>query len=452
MTTTTQAHTERIPPHNAAAEQGVIGALMLSKGAIGEVVEVIRNGEDVFYHPLNAALYRTVTAMYNRGEPVDKLSLTAAMLAGADAALFTRHRAAVYLSECLDACPTPDNGAYYGRIVYEHAIERRLINAGFKVTQLGYGGDGRPLSERVDLASQTMHDLLGGGTGPGFARFDTMLQDAFDEIETISNLNGALRGIPTGFADLDQLTSGLLGGQVIVVAGRPSMGKSTLAAQLAGNAAIKHNIPAAVFSLEMGTVELTMRWLSEHARVPLHIYRSGRLSDDDWTKTARAMGRISEAPLFVDDTVGLTLTEIAAKSRRLVQQHGVRVIVVDQISLISTPGNAENRQLQVATLSRGLKILAKQLGVVMIVVAQLNRNPDGRADKRPQLSDLRESGQIEADADLVILLHRDDYYDKESPRAGEADFIVAKHRNGPTDTITVAAQLHLSRFVDMAIT
>lgn len=455
MTTTTTRtpppDTDRVPPHNADAERGVIGALMLSKDAIGQVAEIIRDGKGVFYHPGHTALYATAIGMYNRGEPVDKLTLMAAMFDGADAKAFERLGGATYLSECLDACPTAANGAFYARIVHEHAIERRLIDAGFKVTQLGYGGDGRTLAERVDVAGQTIHDLVAGATGPGFTRFDRLLQSTYDEIETIYGLKGQLRGIPTGFVDLDRLTSGLRGGQVVVVAGRPSMGKSTLAAQLAGNAAIKHGIPAAVFSLEMSAVELTMRWLSEHARVPLHVYNSGMLSDDDWAKTARRMGEIAEAPLFVDETVGLTLTEIAAKSRRLVQQEGVRIIVVDQISLIATTGKGETRQIDVATLSRGLKILAKQLNVVMVVVAQLNRGPEGRSDKRPMLSDLRESGQIEADADIVILLHRDDYYDKESPRAGEADFIVAKHRNGPTDTITVAAQLHLCRFVDMSL-
>jgi replicative DNA helicase len=226
---------------------------------------------------------------------------------------------------------------------------------------------------------------------------------------------------------------------------------STASMDFARNAAIRHNCASAIFSLEMSKIEIVMRLLSAEARVPLHVLRSGQLSDDDWTKLARRMGEISEAPIFVDDTPSMNLMEIRAKARRLKQRHNLKLIVVDYLQLMSSPKKTESRQQEVAELSRGLKLLAKEVECPVIAVSQLNRGPEQRTDKRPQLSDLRESGSIEQDADVVILLHRDDYYDKESPRAGEADFIVAKHRNGPTDTVTVAAQLHLSRFVDMAI-
>jgi len=226
---------------------------------------------------------------------------------------------------------------------------------------------------------------------------------------------------------------------------------STASMDFARNAAIRANQASAIFSLEMSKVEIVMRLLSAEARVPLHVLRSGQLSDDDWTKLARCMGEISEAPLFVDDTPSMNLMEIRAKARRLKQKHDLKLIVVDYLQLMTSPKRTESRQQEVADLSRGLKLLAKEVECPVIAVSQLNRGPEQRTDKRPQLSDLRESGSIEQDADVVLLLHRDDYYDKESPRAGEADFIVAKHRNGPTDTVTVAAQLHLSRFVDMAI-
>ncbi len=226
---------------------------------------------------------------------------------------------------------------------------------------------------------------------------------------------------------------------------------STAAMDFARSASVRHNLASAIFSLEMSKVEIVMRLLSAEARVPLHVLRSGQLSDDDWTKLARRMGEISEAPLFVDDTPNMTLMEIRAKARRLKQRNDLKLIVVDYLQLMSSPKRVESRQQEVAELSRGLKLLAKEVDCPVIAVSQLNRGPEQRTDKRPQLSDLRESGSIEQDADVVILLHRDDYYDKESPRAGEADFIVAKHRNGPTDTVTVAAQLHLSRFIDMAI-
>jgi replicative DNA helicase len=226
---------------------------------------------------------------------------------------------------------------------------------------------------------------------------------------------------------------------------------STASMDFARNAAIRANCASAIFSLEMSKIEIVMRLLSAEARVPLHVLRSGQLSDDDWTKLARRMGEISEAPIFVDDTPSMNLMEIRAKARRLKQRHDLKLIVVDYLQLMTSPKRTESRQQEVADLSRGLKLLAKEVECPVIAVSQLNRGPEQRTDKRPQLSDLRESGSIEQDADVVILLHRDDYYDKESPRAGEADFIIAKHRNGPTDTVTVAAQLHLSRFVDMAI-
>ncbi len=226
---------------------------------------------------------------------------------------------------------------------------------------------------------------------------------------------------------------------------------STAAMDFARSASVRHNFASAIFSLEMSKVEIVMRLLSAEARVPLHVLRSGQLSDDDWTKLARRMGEISEAPLFVDDTPNMNLMEIRAKARRLKQRHDLKLVVVDYLQLMSSPKRVESRQQEVAELSRGLKLLAKEIDCPVVAVSQLNRGPEQRNDKRPQLSDLRESGSIEQDADVVILLHRDDYYDKESPRAGEADFIVAKHRNGPTDTVTVAAQLHLSRFVDMAV-
>jgi replicative DNA helicase len=226
---------------------------------------------------------------------------------------------------------------------------------------------------------------------------------------------------------------------------------STVSMDFARNASVRHNLASAIFSLEMSKIEIVTRLLSAEARVPLHVLRSGQLSDDDWTRLARRMGEISEAPIYIDDTPNMTLMEIRAKARRLRQRHDLKLVVVDYLQLMTSPKRVESRQQEVADLSRGLKLLAKEIECPVVAVSQLNRGPEQRTDKRPQLSDLRESGSIEQDADVVILLHRDDYYDKESPRAGEADFIVAKHRNGPTDTVTVAAQLHFSRFMDMAI-
>jgi replicative DNA helicase len=440
---------ERTPPQDLAAEQCVLGGMLLSKDAVADVIEIIKSVD--FYKPAHTTIYDAILDLYGRGEPADPITVAAAL---ADAGELGRVGGAPYLHTLIASVPTAANAGYYARIVGERAVLRRLVEAGTRIVQLGYGAvaaGGRDVDDVVDLAQQTVYDVTERRVGEDFAVLADMLQPTLDEIEAVGAQGGLMTGVPTGFTDLDRLLNGLHPGQLIVVAGRPGLGKSTVSMDIARNAAIRANQAAAVFSLEMSKIEIVMRLLAAEARVPLHVLRSGQLSDDDWTKLARCMGEISEAPLFVDDTPNMNLMEIRAKTRRLRQRHDLKVIVVDYLQLMTSPRRVESRQQEVAELSRGLKLLAKEVECPVIAVSQLNRGPEQRTDKRPQLSDLRESGSIEQDADVVILLHRDDYYDKESPRAGEADFIVAKHRNGPTDTVTVAAQLHLSRFVDMAI-
>jgi len=260
----------------------------------------------------------------------------------------------------------------------------------------------------------------------------------------------SLIGVPTGFRELDELTTGLHPGQLVILAARPSIGKSTLAIDWVRNASIRHGLPSVVFSLEMSRVEITMRLLAAEAGVPLHLMRSGNMGDGDWAKLARRMGEVAEAPMFIDDSPNLNMMEIRAKARRLKQRHDLRLIVVDYLQLMTSTKRVENRQVEVSEMSRALKLLAKEIGVPVIAVSQLNRGPEQRTDKKPLLSDLRESGSLEQDADMVILLHREDFYERESARAGEADLILAKNRNGPTKTVTVAFQGHYSRFVEMA--
>jgi replicative DNA helicase len=276
------------------------------------------------------------------------------------------------------------------------------------------------------------------------------MEGTLDEIEAIGSRGGQMVGVPTGFADFDQLTNGLHPGQMIVVAARPAVGKSTLGLDIARSAAIKNQLATCIFSLEMGRNEITMRLLSAEARVPLHHMRSGTMTDDDWNRLARRMGEVSSAPLFIDDSPNMSMMEIRAKCRRLKQRNDLRLVVIDYLQLMSSGKRVESRQQEVSEFSRALKLLAKELEVPVIAISQLNRASEQRTDKKPQMSDLRESGSIEQDADMVVLLHREELYERESPRAGEADFIVAKHRNGPTATITVAFQGHYSRFVDMA--
>ncbi len=440
---------DRTPPQDVAAEQCVLGGMLLSKDAIADVVEILRTGD--FYRPTHATIFDAILDLYGRGEPADPITVAAA-LAGSGS--LPRVGGAPYLHTLISSVPTAANAAYYARIVSERAVLRRLVEAGTRIVQMGYGaagGQGRDVDDVVDLAQQAVYDVTERRVNEDFAILADLLQPALDEIEAVGSRDGMMVGVPTGFGDLDRLLNGLHPGQLIIVAGRPGLGKSTAAMDFARSASVRHNLASAIFSLEMSKIEIVTRMLSAEARVPLHVLRSGALSDDDWTRLARRMGEISEAPIFVDDTPNMNLMEIRAKSRRLKQRHDLKLVVVDYLQLMSSPKRVESRQQEVAELSRGLKLLAKEIECPVIAVSQLNRGPEQRTDKRPQLSDLRESGSIEQDADVVILLHRDDYYDKESPRAGEADFIVAKHRNGPTDTVTVAAQLHYSRFVDMAI-
>ncbi len=440
---------EKTPPQDVAAEQCVLGGMMLSKDAIADVVEILRAND--FYRPAHSTIFDAVLGLYGRGEPADAITVAAVLESAGDLA---RIGGAPYLHTLISTVPTAANASYYARIVSERAVLRRLVEAGTKIVQLGYGsaaGSGRDVDDVVDLAQQAIYDVTERRVSEDFAILADMIQPTLDEIEAVGAADGSMRGVPTGFSDLDRLLSGLQPGQLVIVAGRPGLGKSTASMDFARHAAVRADMASAIFSLEMSKTEIVMRLLSAEARVPLHVLRSGQLSDDDWTKLARCMGEISEAPIFVDDTPNMNLMEIRAKARRLKQRHDLKLIVVDYLQLMSSPKKTESRQQEVSELSRGLKLLAKEVECPVIAVSQLNRGPEQRTDKRPQLSDLRESGSIEQDADVVILLHRDDYYDKESPRAGEADFIVAKHRNGPTDTITVAAQLHFSRFVDMAL-
>jgi replicative DNA helicase len=345
--------------------------------------------------------------------------------------------------------PTAANGNYYARIVREQAILRRLVEAGTRIVSMGYTGTG-DVDEMVDRAQAEVYDVTDRRMSEDYSPLRDIMNDALSEIEAISNRGGEMIGVPTGFVDLDSLTNGLHPGQLIILAARPALGKSTLGLDICRNASIKHGLSSVIFSLEMSRNEIVMRLLSAEAQIPLHHMRSGTMSEGDWAKLASKMGTVSEAPLFIDDSPNMTLMEIRAKCRRLKQRHDLRLVVVDYLQLMTSGKRVESRQQEVSEFSRSLKLLAKELEVPVIAISQLNRGAEQRQDKRPMLADLRESGSLEQDADVVVLLHREDAYERESPRAGEADFIIAKHRNGPTGLVTVAFQGHYSRFVDMA--
>ena len=436
---------ERTPPQDIAAEQSVLGGMLLSKDAIADVVEVVRATD--FYRPAHQTIFDVVVDLYGKGEPADAVTVSAELTRTGELA---RAGGAPYLHTLLSSVPTAANAGYYARIVAEQAILRRLVEAGTRIVQLGYSTGLGDVDDVVDRAQQTVYDVTEKRTSEDYALLEDLMQPTMDELEAIGSRGGSMTGVPTGFADLDQLTNGLHPGQLVIIAARPGLGKSTLGLDVARSCSVKNGMASVIFSLEMTKTEITMRLLSAEARVPLHHMRAGTMTDDDWARLARRMGEVADAPLFIDDSPNLTMMEIRAKARRLKQRHNLRLVVVDYLQLMQGNKKAESRQQEVSELSRSLKLLAKELDCPVIAMSQLNRGPEQRQDKKPMLSDLRESGSIEQDADMVVLLHREDAYEKESPRAGEADFIVAKHRNGPTATITVAFQGHYSRFVDMS--
>jgi replicative DNA helicase len=422
----------------------VLGAMMLSKDAIADVVESLR-GTD-FYRPVHESVFDAVIDLYGRGEPADAVTVAAELQKRGELA---RVGGAPYLHTLVASVPVAANAGYYAEIVREKAILRRLVDAGTKIVQIGYAGEGE-VDDVVDQAQAEIYGVTDKRTSDDYAPLSEIMEATLDELDSISSRGGAMSGVPTGFADLDELTNGLHPGQMVIIAARPAIGKSTISLDFARSASIKHGLASVIFSLEMGRTEITMRLLSAEARIPLNSMRNGKMTDDDWSRLARRMGEVSSAPLFIDDSPNMTMMEIRAKARRLKQRHDLRLIIVDYLQLMQSGKKVESRQIEVSEFSRQLKLLAKELEVPVIAVSQLNRGPEQRTDKRPMLSDLRESGSLEQDSDMVVLLHREDAYDRESTRPGEADLIVAKHRNGPTATLTVAFQGHYSRFVDMA--
>ena len=436
----------RQPPHDNEAEQGVLGAMLLSPNTITDIIEELI--PDDFYRPAHQLIYRAILDLFSDNKDVDPVIVAGRLDRNHD---LERVGGAPYLHTLISSVPTAANARYYAEIVAEKAVLRRLVDAGTRVVQLGYEGtEGAEVDVVVDMAQQEVFAIAQRNVTEDYAILADILQPTMDELDELSTHGGLARGIPTGFIDLDNLTNGLHGGQMIIVAARPGVGKSTLALDFMRSCSIKHNKASVIFSLEMSKSEIVMRLLSAETEIRLSDMRAGRMSDEAWAKLANRVGQISEAPLFIDDSANLTMMEIRSKARRLKQKHDLQMIVVDYLQRMSSGKRVESRQQEVSEFSRQLKLLAKELDVPLVAISQLNRGPESRTDKRPQLADLRESGSLEQDADMVMLLYRPDSQDKDDERAGEADNILAKHRGGPIDTVQVAHQLHYSKFVDMA--
>jgi len=409
-----------------------------------DVAERLRASD--FYKPAHETIYEAILSLYGHGSPADAITVADELKKRGE---LTRVGGASYIHTLIASVPTAANAQYYAEIVKEHAIMRRLIEAGTKIAQLGYANE-TEVDTLVDQAQAEIYAVTDGNAKEDYVSFSDALEETINEIDANSNRPDGVYGVPTDFIEFDELTGGLHGGQMIVIAARPGVGKSTLALDIARSASIHHQMTTVFFSLEMSRTELAMRILSAEGKISMGRLKKGDLDTEGWTNLATLQGRIDSAPLFIDDSPNMTLMEIRAKCRRLKQRNDLKLVVLDYLQLMSSGKKVESRQQEVSEFSRSLKLLAKELDVPVIALSQLNRGSEQRTDKRPMVSDLRESGSIEQDADMVILLHHEDMYNPDSDRVGEADMIIAKHRGGPTRTIPLAFSGKYSRFNNMA--
>jgi replicative DNA helicase len=435
----------RVPPHNLQAEESLLGAMLLSRDAVAAAAE--RVTADSFYKPAHGHIYDAVSTLTARGEPVDPVTV-ADELRRAD--LLEQLGGPSVLLSLQANTPATSNAGRYAQIVEDHALLRRLIQVASEISELGYSLPDDVI-KTLDTAETMVYDLSQNRITDSTAELRDLLPDTLSRIEMLYDRGDAITGTPSGFTALDELTSGLQPEALIVVGARPAMGKTAFALGMATHAAMQAGKPVLYFSLEMSRLELSQRLLSAEARVDSRRMASGRLEDSDWTKITGAVGRLAEAPLWLDDNPNVSIAEIRGKARRLSSKVGqLGLVVVDYIQLMTGRSNAENRQVEVAEISRGLKILARELHCPVVALAQLNRGLEQRADKRPLLSDLRESGALEQDADVVMFLYRDEVYNPESPDTGTAEILVSKHRSGPLGVTRLAFLSHYTRFANMA--
>ena len=441
----TRPRPERVPPHDLQAEESLLGAMLLSRDAISAAVETCRP-ED-FYRPAHAHIFDAICSLYAQGEPADPVTV-ADELRRAD--LLEAAGGPGNLVALQANTPAIANAAHYARIVQEHALLRRLIGVASEIAEMGYALP-EDVVATLDKAEAMVFDVAERRVTDSLKPLRELLAASLDHLEALYNRGDSITGVPTGYLDLDERLSGLQRSSLVIVGARPSMGKTAFALGVAAHAAMDKREPVLFFSLEMSHLELTQRLLCSEARVDSSRMRNGRLLQSDWPKVVAAMGKLGEAPLFIDDNPNLTVMEIRAKARRLKSREGLGLIVVDYLQLMSTKSSSpEYRQLEVSEVSRGLKILARELEVPVVALSQLSRALESRADKRPMLADLRESGSLEQDADVVLFIYRDEVYNKDSPDKGSAEVIIAKHRNGPTGTVQLAFLDHFTRFANMA--
>ncbi len=434
----------RVPPHNLEAEESLIGAMILSRDAIAVAVETC-TAED-FYKPAHGHVFDAITSLYAQGEPADPVTVADELRR---AGLLEAIGGPATLISLQASTPAISSAARYGAIVEEHALLRRMIGAASEIAELGYQVP-EDVTAALDTAESMIFEVAQRRVVDTMSPVSDLLAQALDRLEALYDRGDAITGVPTGYHDLDEKLAGLQPSNLVIVGARPSMGKTAFALGLAAHAAMERHVPVLFFSLEMSHLEITQRLLCAEARVESSRMRNGSLRETDWPKIGHAIGRLGEAPMFIDDNPNLTVMDIRAKSRRLKSRGGLGLVVVDYLQLMSGRMRAENRQVEVSEISRGLKILARELDVPVVALSQLSRNLEMRADKRPVLADLRESGSLEQDADVVMFIYRDEIYNAESSDRGTAEVIVSKHRNGPTGVTQLAFLDHYTRFANMA--
>ena len=441
-----EEHRGRMPPQDVDAERSVLGAMLIEEDAVAETVALIR--PDDFYRPAHARIFEAILSLYERSEPVDEVTL------GAQLKTMGQLEAvggSAYVASLTESVPTAANVGYYAKIVRNRALTRRLITAATAIAGSGYEGQSE-IDVLLDQAESKIFEITSSREQRSFVPIKEIVKDAFKLIESAYDRKETVTGLTTGYTDLDEKTSGLQSGDLIIVAGRPSMGKTAFALGVAQNSAILTKTPCAVFSLEMSKEQLVMRMLCSEARIDSQRMRRGMLKDNEWHKLAEAAGRLTEAPVYIDDTGSISILEMRAKARRLEAEKGLGLIVVDYLQLMRGRSSNENsREREISEISRGLKALAKELSVPVMALSQLNRSLEQRQDKRPVLSDLRESGAIEQDADVICFVYRDEYYNPESEDRGVAEIIIGKQRNGPTDTVKLKFTREHTRFDNLKL-
>ncbi len=432
----------RIPPHSVEAEQSVLGAMLLDKEAINTAIEIIR--PDDFYKDANKEVYEAMLVLNNRNEPIDLITLSEELKRRGT---LESIGGLTYLANLSSSIATTANTKYYCEIVQEKSILRRLISTSNEVMGLAYDNS-EDVNFIIDKAEKNIFDITQGAHKKGFFPISEVLLSSFAQIEERAANKGQLTGLTTGFSDLDYKLSGLQKSDLVLLAARPSMGKTALGVNIATNASLRGGGKIGLFSLEMSKEQLVQRIISATAHVDLQKIISGNMVDDEWLRVVNAMGPLSKMDIYIDDTAGISLMEMKAKCRRLKVEKGLDLIVVDYLQLMQADGKVESRQQEISAISRGLKAIAKEMECPVLALSQLSRAPELRSDHRPILSDLRESGAIEQDADVVLFLYRDEYYDKESEKKNIGEVIIAKHRNGPTGSIELVFKHEFTKFLN----